>query len=309
MLVFAVVSLSGCVEQKKVLTISTTTSLYDTGLLEEVIAPEFKKYSGIDVRFIAKGTGAAIQDAMRGAADVIFVHAPEKELEFMKAGYGVNRKVIAYNFFVIVGPPSDPAGIKGLSPIEAMKKIAKLGREGKIVWVSRGDMSGTNVKEIQLWKLAGFDYDKLKNEGWMHLTGSGMGKTLLYASNINAYTLSDTGTYLKYKKLIKLEELVSKGEELINIYSFIVVKNSKNFDAAMIMLRWLVSEDGQNLIAQFGKDEFGKSLFNPISKVDEKTREWIVKYGFFEDDGVKTECPKKFRLAANSLEFSEVKIQ
>jgi tungstate transport system substrate-binding protein len=277
-------------------------------LLEEVIAPEFKKATGIEVRFIAKGTGAAIQDAKNGAADAIFVHAPAKELEFMEEGYGVNRKVIAYNFFVIVGPKDDPAGIKGLNPTEAMKRIAEAGKNGKAIWVSRGDYSGTNVKEMKLWNLAGFDYDSIKNESWVRITGSGMGKTLLYADNAKAYTLSDTGTFLKYRDLVELEKLVSEGEELINIYSFIVVNPelNRNFDGAMKLLKWLSSEEGQRLIGSF--EEQGETLFCPVSSANETTYEWVIKYGFFKDGNIITECPLKFRKGAEEVIFRDVTV-
>ncbi len=296
----------------RVLTISTTTSLYDTGLLEEAIAPAFKEETGIVLRFIPKGTGAAIQDAKHGLADAIMVHAPSKELQFMEEGYGVNRKVFAYNFFVIVGPKNDPAGIRGLSPAEALKKIVKAGREGKAVWVSRDDGSGTNTKEIALWKMAGFNYEDIKNESWFRATGAGMGKTLLYTSNTQAYTLSDIGTFLKYKKdgLINLDILVDRGKELINIYSIIIVnpeKFKKDYDAAMLLVKWLTSEEGQRIIGEFGVKEYGRPLFYPIVDAlnNSTLLNWIVKYGFFRDGNVMTECPKKYRYKSN-ISFFEV---
>jgi len=301
-------------QEYRVLTISTTTSLYDTGLLEEAIAPAFKEKTGIVLRFIPKGTGAAIQDAKNGLADAILVHARSKEIEFMEEGYGVNRKVIAYNFFVIVGPKDDPAGIRGLSPVEALKKIVEAGREGKAIWVSRDDGSGTNTKEIALWKMAGFDYNEIKNETWFRSTGTGMGKTLLYTNNVKAYTLSDIGTYLKYYKdgLIDLDVLVDKGEELINIYSIIVVnpeKFDKDFEGAMMLVKWLVSEEGQKIIGEYGVDKYGRPLFYPAVDVLKEGKgtifDWIVKYGFIEDNGVMTECPKKYRYKAD-IEFLEV---
>jgi len=302
--------------EQRVLTISTTTSLYDTGLLENAIAPAFKEKTGIELHFIPKGTGAAIQDAKNGAADAIIVHARSKEIAFMEEGYGVNRKVIAYNFFAIVGPENDPAGIRGLSPVEALKKIVEEGRKGNAIWVSRDDGSGTNVKEIALWKKAGFNYDEIKNEPWFRNTGTGMGKTLNYCNNVRAYTLSDMGTYLKYRKdgLIDLDVLVDEGEELINIYSIIVVnleKFNKDFDGAMLLAKWLVSEEGQKIIGEYGVKEYGRPLFYPAVEVLEKGSgdiyNWIVKYGFIEDNGVWTECPEKYRYKAD-IEFFEVKI-
>ncbi|WP_290597327.1 MULTISPECIES: substrate-binding domain-containing protein [unclassified Archaeoglobus] len=300
--------------KERVLTISTTTSLYDTGLLEDAIAPAFKEETGITLRFIPKGTGAAIQDAKHGLADAIMVHARSKEIEFMKDGYGVNRKVFAYNFFVIVGPSNDPAGIKGMSPTEALKKIVEAGREGRAIWVSRDDGSGTNVKEESLWKAAGFEYEELRNESWFRATGTGMGKTLLYTSNTKAYTLSDIGTYLKYKKdgLIDLDVLVNEGEELINIYSIIITnpeKFNKDYEGAILLSKWLTSEEGQKIIGEYGLEEYGMPLFYPIVGVlrdgSGTTYEWIVKYGFIQDDGVMTECPKDYRYKSD-LSFFEV---
>ncbi|WP_202318725.1 substrate-binding domain-containing protein [Archaeoglobus neptunius] len=304
----------GLTPKERVLTISTTTSLYDTGLLEDAIAPAFKEKTGITLRFIPKGTGAAIQDAKHGLADAIMVHARSKEVEFLKEGYGVNRKVFAYNFFVIVGPSDDPAGIRGLNPIDAMKKIAEAGREGKAIWVSRDDGSGTNVKEIWLWESAGFNYKSLRNESWFRATGTGMGKTLLYTSNTKAYTLSDIGTYLKYRKdgLINLEALVNRGEELINVYSIIIVnpeKFSKDYSGAVMLAKWLTSQEGQKIIGQYGKKEYGTPLFYPAVDVLKKGSgtafEWIVKYGFIKDDGYMTECPKDYRYKSD-LSFFEV---
>jgi len=286
-------------QQVEILTVSTTTSLYDTGLLDE-IARIFKEKYGIEIHFIAKGTGAAINDAKLGISDAILVHAKSLEEEFLKDGYGVNRKIFAYNFFVIVGPKDDPAKIRGLNVVEAMRKIVEAGREGKIIWVSRGDLSGTNVKEVSLWKAAGFNYEELRREPWFRETGTGMGQTLLYTNNVKAYTLSDISTYLKYKKegrIDNLEILVDKGEELINVYSIIIVKDTKKFDLAMKLEKWLVTE-GQELIKNFGREEFGKPLFNPAVEVLENKIEpyysWIVKYGFING----TECPKEYRYRA-----------
>ena len=303
-------------ENVRHLTVSTTTSLYDTGLLD-IIAERFKKEHGIEMQFIPKGTGAAIQDAKNGVCDVIIVHAKSRELEFMEEGYGVNRKVFAYNFFVIVGPKDDPAGIKGLPPAEALKKIAKAGREGKAIWITRDDGSGTNTKEINLWKLAGYDYSEIKNERWIYGTGTGMGETIRVVDNKNAYTLADTATYLKYSKegIIKnLDVLVDSGSELINIYSVILInpdKYNKNYEDAKLLSKWLIGEDGQKVLEEFGKEEYGEPLFKPIVGILENKREpylnWILKYGFIEDNGVLTECPKEFRYGNDFtfFEFSE----
>ena len=290
--------------QVRILTISTTTSLYDTGLLEEAIAPAFMEKYGIELHFIPKGTGAAMQDAKNGVSDAIMVHARSKEVRFMEEGYGVNRKVFAYNFFVIVGPEDDPVVLKGLTPVEALQKIVQAGREGKAIWVSRDDGSGTNTKEIMLWKMAGFDYSQIKNESWFVATGTGMGATLNYANTKKAYTLSDTGTYLKYRneELIDLAALVDKGEELINVYAIILVnpeRFDKDFEGSKLLANWLTDQEGQRIIGEFGKDKFGNPLFYPAVDVLKGQKEpyfdWIVKYGLIEDNGRMTECPEEFR--------------
>ncbi len=301
-------------QKHEALTVSTTTSLYDTGLLEDAIAPAFREKTGIELRFIPKGTGAAILDARQGVADAIMVHARSKELRFMKDGYGVDRKVFAYNFFLIVGPEDDPAGIRGLPPAEALEKIASAGKAGKARWVSRDDGSGTNTKEIQLWKKAGYNYSEIKDEQWFVSTGSGMGNTLRYTSSVRGYTLTDRGTYLKFKKdgLIDLVPLVDRGEELINVYSIIIVnpeKFKKDFNGAIKLEKWLISEEGQRIIGDFGKDTYGEPLFYPAIGVLESGRgdtvKWIVKYGFMEDNGIYTECPRDFRMNAGELTFFE----
>jgi len=316
LVIVAGIAYSAVMHEKKpeALTISTTTSLYDTGLLEDAIAPAFRERTGIELRFIPKGTGAAILDAKQGVADAIMVHAKSKEWKFMEDGYGVDRKVFAYNFFLIVGPEDDPAGIKGLPPAEALKKIASAGKSGKIKWVSRDDGSGTNTKEILLWKQAGYNYSEIKDERWFARTGTGMGNTLRYTSDIKGYTLADKGTYLKFRKdgLIDLEPLVDRGEELINVYSIIIInpeKYKKDFEGALKLEKWLISEEGQRIIGNYGKDTYGEPLFYPAIKPLENGSgdivKWIVKYGFIEDKGIYTECPEKFRVNSGKLNFFE----
>jgi len=300
--------------EQRVLTISTTTSLYDTGLLD-LIATIFKEETGIELHFIPKGTGAAINDAMNGASDGIIAHALSKELDFMEMGYGINRKVIAYNFFIIVGPEEDPAGISELRLLDSLEKIVEEGRNGNAIWVSRDDGSGTNTKEIFLWEKAGFKYDELREEDWFRSSGTGMGNTLTYCSNVGAYTLSDIGTYLKYSKdgLINLEVMVDKGEELINVYSIVAVnpeKWNKDIDGVTELTEWLISEKGQKIISEYGEEDYGNGehLFYPVKGVFEKEPEigsWIAKYGFIESDGKLSECPERFRYKTN-ISFVEI---
>ncbi len=296
---------TGMTEEKpKVLTISTTTSVYNTGLTE-ALAQKFKKDYNIILKFIPNGTGGAIKDAESGASDAIIVHAVSEEAKFLNEGYGVNRKVFAYNFFIIVGPKDDPAHIKGLNPIEALKRIYKAGEEGKAIWVSRDDKSGTNVKEITLWKLAGYNYDELKTKKWFRTTGEGMGDTLKYTNEVKGYTLSDIATFLVYKKegiIPNLEKLVDKGESLTNVYAIIIVNpnkiKGKDFKTAMFLEKWLVSEKGQKFLEEFGKDKYGTTLFYPAVNVLEEKKEpiykWIVKNGFIKEGDYYYECPEKF---------------
>jgi len=165
----------------RTLVVSTTTSLYDTGILD-LIEDAFEAENPIDLYFISVGTGLAITHAQRGDADMILVHAPSREFAFMEEGYGVNRKIIAYNFFSIVGPWDDPAGIKEKTPTEALEQLIERGRAGEAVWVSRGDDSGTHTKEIGLWSEVGLDASMLRDEEWYREAGAGMGKTLARTS-------------------------------------------------------------------------------------------------------------------------------
>jgi tungstate transport system substrate-binding protein len=291
------------------LIVATTTSLYDTGLLDEVENTFEEKYP-IDIYFISVGTGIAIQFAERGDADMLLVHAPSEELKFLQGNYGINRKIFAYNFFEIVGPTDDPAGIEGLSPIDALFRIAAAGRNSTAVWVSRGDGSGTNVKEKELWAQAGFDWAIIRDEvNWFKETGSGMGKTLITANGLEAYTLTDIGTFLAYSvgttnQVPDLETLVTQGSELINVYSAIAVNitsNPKaNFEAATTFTKFLISEEGQLIIGNYGMATYGQALFYPAadllkSNSDPIMAQMIKDYAYFGDDSTRTECPTQYR--------------
>ncbi len=302
----AVVSFAGTTlyigaTSKKKLVVSTTTSLYDSELLD-TIEDQFEEKYSIDVYFISVGTGLAIKHAQRGDADMILVHAPSQELSFLEGGYGVCRKIVAYNFFAIVGPEVDPANIRDLSPIQALSNIVETGRNQDAKWVSRGDDSGTHTKEKGLWTAAGFNWTTLRNEKWYVEAGAGMGKTLQVTDNLDAYTLADMGTYLKYYKdgIISLEALVTEGEELLNVYSAIAgnqtMHSGINFDGAIAFIKFLVSEEGQEIIADFGKDVYGQSLFYPAVDIlkhntDLTIVQWIKDYAFFNG----YECPPEYR--------------
>lgn len=302
----------------KRLFISTTTSLYDTGLLD-VIEKDYESTHNIDLQIIATGTGIAIQHAKNGDVDVILVHAPSMEKTFLEEGYGVNRKIIAYNFFTIVGPENDPAGILGKNAIEALKNIVAYGdslsdQSGATkIWISRGDNSGTHSKEQSLWKAAGYNYTEISRRPWYASTGSGMGDTLNVANQKSAYTLSDIGTYLKFYKdgIISLKALITEDISLLNVYSVIAVKPSVpantsiheqiNFKDAMDFIQYLVSPKTQQLITNYGKDNYGQSLFfgavEPLKSNEEPIAKWIKDSAYING----YECPPQYRIDYGEL--------
>lgn len=286
---------------KRRVMISTTTSLHHTGLLDAIEKVFEKKYP-IDLNFIPVGTGIAIQHAKNGDVDIILVHSPTLEKFFLEEGFGVCRKIIAYNFFAIVGPETDPAGTNGTSPTEALKRIAEYGKNEKVrTWISRGDNSGTHWKERSLWQMAGYNWTELSKESWHVDAGSDMGSTLMKAEYFSAYTLTDMGTYLTYytQRLVKLKPLVTQRQELLNVYSVIAVNKARhphvNFEGAINFTKFLISAEGQQLIENYGKDEYGQSLFHgavellnedPTSQI----AQWIRDYAFFNG----SECPPEY---------------
>jgi len=283
------------------LVVSTTTSLYDTGLLD-TIEDQFEAEYPIDIYFISAGSSIAMRYAERGDADMILVHAPSEELAFLEGGYGVCRKIIAYNFFAIVGPGNDPAKAEGLSPTQALMRIVEAGRKGETFWVSRGDDSGTHIKEKDIWAIIGFKWNEIRQEGWFMESGTGMGKTLLIAEEKSAYTLADLGTYLKYSRdnLITLAIVSGERKELLNVYSAIAVNRTYNpevnFEAAITFIKFLVSEKGQRIISQFGRDIYQQSLFysaaQPLKQnADSQVAGWIREIAYFEGK----ECPERFQ--------------
>ncbi len=295
------------------LIISTTTSLYDTGLLDE-IEKDYEATHNVDLNIVAVGTGIAIQHAQDGDADVVLVHSPSLEKTFLEGGYGVNRKIIAYNFFTIIGSADDAAGISGRNATEALKSIVAYGesladQSGQTkIWVSRGDNSGTHSKEKSLWKAAGYNYTLISEEPWYASAGSGMGDTLNIANQKSAYTLSDIGTYLKFysEDIISLEALITEEQSLLNVYSVMAVKPTVpanqtiheqiNYNDAMDFIQYLVSLETQQLIANYGKATYEQSLFfgavQPLKDdAPQPLVSWIRAYAFF--DG--SECPPQYR--------------
>jgi len=292
------------------LIVSTTTSFYETGFLDLVKTSFEAKYPYINVSFISQGTGLAIQTAKSGDADMIMVHDPGQELVFLTGGYGVNRKIIAYNFFVIVGPSNDPAGITGLAPLDALKKLKSAGDSGTINWVSRGDGSGTHSKEKNLWKAAGFNATLLRKLPWYLERGAGMTDTLKLADEKDGYALADLASYLNNYKNgnINLKIVVEQSKDLLNVYSVIANNPQKtnltgsNFEASMKFINYVTSDEGQQLFADFGKSTFGKSLFSPyIPLVTNRSNatllQWVQNYAFFNG----TECQQDYRYKAGNL--------
>jgi len=243
--------------QNQALILGTTTSLKDTGLLDELL-PAFEKKYRIVVKPIAVGTGEALRMGASGDADILLVHAPNLEKEFVRKGYGLSREVIMHNDFIIVGPPNDPAQIKkSKSAVEAFKKIGL----SKEIFVSRGDNSGTHQKEQELWKEAG-----LKPEGrWYLETSRGMGEVLRITSEKQGYTLADRATYITLKSGLNLAILLEGDKMLINPYSFIMVNPDKfsqvNQAGAQKFRQFLLSEDARRIISNFGRAKYGQPLF------------------------------------------------
>jgi len=244
---------------ERILMLATTTSVDATGLLN-VLADEFNKETGITLKWIAVGTGAAIKQARDGNADVVIVHARKLEEEFLKDGFGVNRRVIARNYFMIVGPPADPAHIAGARDAkDAFERI----KGSAAVFVSRGDKSGTHVRELDLWTLAGGKPERNYLE-----TGQGMAQTLQIAAERQGYTLTDTATFYGLSGLKNLRPVYEKSPELENIYSVIAVNPvripSTRYAEAMALIAFLTSPRGQKVIGDF-KGKSGRPLFEPMA--------------------------------------------
>ena len=251
--------------QEKVLLMATTTSTEDTGLLN-VIAPEFKKATGIDLRWTATGTGKALKLGESCDVDVLMVHAPDAEKKFVADGFGINRKEIMYNDFVIIGPAADPAGVKGKSVKDALLAI----QAKKANFVSRGDKSGTHMMELDLWKVSGAAVPE--KEAWYAQAGQGMMATITIAAEKNGYTLADRGTYIKYENNMKgnppLKILVEGDQTLLNQYSVIAVNPAKcqkaQVELATKFSNWIAGPEGQKLIKEF--KVMGKPLFTANAK-------------------------------------------
>jgi len=245
---------------EKFITLASTTSTRDSGLFDFIL-PTFESRSGIKVRVIAVGTGQAIRMAKNGDADVLLVHHRKSEDAFVSEGYGTERRDVMYNDFVIIGPKSDSAGIKGMKDaVAALSKISS----AKGIFLSRGDDSGTHKKERGLWTSAGVD-TKAVSGTWYRETGSGMGATLNATSAMNGYTLADRGTWLSFRNKGELDVLVEGDKRILNPYGVILVDKKRHphvkADLGQTFIDWLVSEEGQKAIAAFTIN--GKQLFKP----------------------------------------------
>ena len=249
---------SAAAADKAVLRISTTTSVNDSGLLP-YLQPYFEEDTGYAMEVTSAGTGAAIKKGETGDADALLVHAKASEEEFVDAGYGVERVPFMYNYFVIVGPEDDPAGVANCTTAaDAFKAIAESGQ----TFVSRGDDSGTNKKELQIWESAGITPE---GQDWYVNAGAGMGATLTQAAERQGYTLSDKGTFLSNDANKTLKVLLGESEDMKNTYSMIAISPEKwpdtNIDGANAFIEWMTSEKASELIANYGVEEYGEPLF------------------------------------------------
>ena len=257
-------AISSAVE--KVLMMATTTSTDNTGLLD-YLAPKFKEATGIELRWSATGTGKALKLGENCDVDILMVHAPPAEKKFVADGFGVDRREIMYNDFVIIGPAADEAGIKGKS----IKDALTLSKARQAIFVSRGDNSGTHKKELSLWKAAGLPVPE--KESWYVQTGQGMLATINIAAERNGYTMTDRGTYIKYEDNLKgnppLKILVEGDEVLLNQYSVIAIDKKHcpqaKYDKATQFIEWITGPEAQQLIKDFKL--LGKPLFTPNAKM------------------------------------------
>jgi len=238
------------------LILATTTSTQDSGLLDELL-PAFEKKTGYKVKTVAVGTGQALAMGEKGEADVLLVHAPEAERKVVEAGAAINRRLVMHNDFILIGPAADAARIKGKTTLDSLKAIA----EQAAPFISRGDDSGTHKMEVGLWKAAAVK----PAAPWYLEAGAGMGQTLKIADEKSGYTLTDRATYLAQKKNIKLEILVEGDAKLLNIYHVMEVNPEKfakvNHEGAIAFSGFMLSPEGQSIIASFGKDKYDQALF------------------------------------------------
>jgi tungstate transport system substrate-binding protein len=253
------------------LTVATTTSLYDTGLWG-YLEPMFEQQYGVNLNIISVGSGKAFTLGKTGDVDVLTVHEPKGEQDFLAGNYSSARVVFAYNYFAIVGPPSDPAGIKDMAPADAFKKLITEGQANpdQVKFVSRGDQSGTHAAEQRLWAAAGYEYADVEDSGSWYVEGGGsMGATLTMADEKQAYTLTDMGTFIAYKGKVNLVALVNQRIDILrNVYCVMVVNSTKNKTMANNLVTFLTSPQIQDLMGKYGVEEYGTQLFTPCAGQD-----------------------------------------
>lgn len=252
-------------ESQQRLLVATTTSLYDTGLWA-YMEPMFEERYGVELDILYAGTGKALEWGARGDVDVVVVHDRAREDQFIADGYGLSRTPFAYNFFVLVGPPEDPAALAGMTPEAA---FAKLYQDATTPFISRGDESGTHAKEQRIWAAAGLDYETVRSSGdWYVEAAAGMGPTLNMADEMRAYALCDIATFLAYQGDVDLEIIVGEGGVMQNVYAVIPLSAARDPEMAQNMVTFLTSPEIQNLIGSYGVEEWGRQLFTPCAGQD-----------------------------------------
>ncbi len=247
-------------EKVERLLIATTTSLYDTGLWA-YLEPMFEEEYGVELDILYAGTGKAMEWGMRGDVDVIVVHDRTREETFIADGYGLSRNPFAYNYFIVVGPPEDPEGLRDMAPDAA---LAALYNSATTPFVSRGDESGTHAQEKRLWTAAGLEYETVRTSGeWYVEAGTGMGPTLNMANEMRGYALSDIATFLAYQGDVDLDIIIASSDAMRNVYSVIPLAAARNPEMAQNMVTFLTSPEVQELIGDYGVVEWGNQLFTP----------------------------------------------
>ena len=276
MMAVAVIIIVITVPRVPALKVATTSSLYDTGLWGQ-LEPMFEGQYGVKLQIFYAGTGIALEYGKRGDVDAVVIHDRAREEQFVAEGHGVERVPFAYNYFLIIGPEDDPAGIRGLEPEVAFRKLMEKGTQepDRVIFVSRGDDSGTHAREKAIWDAAGFEYHEVRGSSWSQArdgyieAARGMGPTLLMANEKGAYTLTDNGTFLTHEGNLELVPIVDTGAVLLNVYSVIAVNPEKHSGAdaevAGHLVALLTSPEVQDLIASYGVADYGVSLFIPCA--------------------------------------------
>lgn len=247
------------------LLVATTTSLYDTGLWA-YLEPMFEEMYGVELDILYAGTGKALEWGTRGDVDVVVVHDRVREDQFIADGIGLSRTPFAYNFFVLVGPPADPAGVRDLTPEAGLTALYE---NATVPFISRGDESGTHAQEQRLWVSAGYDYEDVRTAGeWYVEAAAGMGPTLNMANEMGGYALCDIATFLAYQGDVDLEILIGAGDAMRNVYAVIPLSTARDSAMAANMVTFLTSAEVQNLIGTYGVETWGRQLFTPCAGQD-----------------------------------------